>query len=181
MRIVALLVMVASSACVGAGHSSSTDPARSPLPRPLASLLASYAPVTDAELKASAEQFVRDYYAAVNASIASSDSSSLVALSTPSCACRRLVELIDRFKTQAKYTDPVRFKLLMVEAHVESNHKSVVVDLTYDIGEEVVRDSHGRITRRIPAERGTQASMTLVSHEGRWLVSNTTMIRRGTA
>jgi len=119
---------------------------------------------------ASVVAFIKSYYAEINRAIETGDVSALTSYSVPACPCRRLVSSIKEKSTGTKIRGG-HFTLGGISPHdVTPTLAGVVV--TFDVARAEVVKADGTIVDTIEAAKGAKDDLSLVLHNGSWLVAN---------
>lgn len=168
MKIALIAAVVLLAGCSG------SHPATLALP----TAVASPPSTTSDDLKASAETFVRAYYAALGQSLSAGSTIPVSALMTSTCPCRGFVTTVDRILHEGKHFDPSRYLLRSVVVLKTSRDQGALVEVRYDFDQETIRDPAGVVVEQFPERRNEVVSLSLVHSPGGWLVANAVGVQR---
>ena len=145
---------------------TSPNVSRSPTPSP------SMSPGATAE---SVKAFIKSYYDEINRAIRTGDVTKLAEYSTPACPCRRLVASI-REKSIGASIRGGQFTLRSVVPH-DVTATLAGAQVLYDVEKAEVVKSDGRVVETIEAAPDARDDISMVRYQGRWLVSNTLILK----
>lgn len=166
-RIAAVAAFIAVLTCGCSTNKPSSALSGREMPIPLASIARpSQAPEVE-----SPEAFIRRYYGEVNRAIVSGDSRPLLAFSISRCVCRRLAEAIDKISRRHLVSNKPTFVLHSVRSR-SGSHGSKVVDISFDIGPQVVRRAGGEVVYRVAGRTSALGIHTLVHDGDGWRIAN---------
>lgn len=170
---VALAFALALTACSSEDKKPRALPTiKSPSARPSVTSSPSTPPGATAE---SVKAFIKSYYDEINRAIRTGDVTKLAEYSTPACPCRRLVASI-REKSIGASIRGGQFTLRSVAPH-DVTATLAGAQVLYDVEKAEVVKSDGRVVETIEAAPDARDDISMVRYQGRWLVSNTLILK----
>ena len=172
-RHIVLLLTAGLALGLIAGCSNSATHARSlrPVPRASASLTTD---VASQETVQGMQAFIRQYYGAINAAVATGNVAPIYDATTVSCPCRRLATFISSALRKGRISG-FRYRVSRItDSQIEGADGSALLD--YSVSAARLISSSGAIISSEPAFQGT-ASISLIWTGARWLISNSVRLQ----
>jgi hypothetical protein len=128
-------------------------------------------PLAEESTPQGAGAFARHYYDVLTRAFSTADSSTLQALSAPTCeGCQAYIDSVERIRAEGQQAIGVNFQVIFAEAP-GFNGTEARVDVIYDATPAQIRDAAGSVVLEEPASSGNQVELTLSRAGGRWTVA----------
>jgi hypothetical protein len=169
--VLAALMAFGAVACSGSSDSPRTLPPISTTPAPTQTTAPPQSP------KAAAVAVVREYFRLLNHLESDVTAQDFAALETAGCPCRKFLRSLQQISVQNQHY--FGHATVVAATPVSDSPTSVQVLTSYDSTVGGIKDDSGHIVSSQPGRRGVTENFYLRKAQGRWLISNIVLVRRG--